>query len=80
MDHSSVMIDQYIRILTTQHGGTCIHCTFGAGGYSKAILKYPNTKIIALDRDKSVKNFSITLGKQYKDRFKFYNKKFSNLS
>ena len=29
-------------------------CTFGAGGYSKEILKFQATKIIAFDRDKQV--------------------------
>jgi len=80
IDHFSVMLDQILSIITPQHGGTFIDCTFGAGGHSKAILKYPNTKIIALDRDQSVKNFSNTLGKYHGNRFKFYNKKFSNLS
>ena len=80
IDHFSVMLDQILSIITPQHGGTFIDCTFGAGGYSKAILKYPNTKVIAFDRDQSVKHFSKALEKQYKDRFKFYTKKFSVLS
>ena len=57
IDHFSVMLDQILSIITPQHGGTYIDCTFGAGGYSKAILKYPNTKVIAFDRDKSVNIF-----------------------
>ena len=80
IDHFSVMLDQIISIITPQHGGTFIDCTFGAGGYSKAILKYPNTKVIAFDRDQSVKHFSKVLEKQYRDRFKFYTEKFSTLS
>jgi len=79
-DHFSVMLDQILSIITPQHGGTFIDCTFGAGGYSKAILNYPNTKVIAFDRDKSVRHYSTDLEKKYKDRFKFYTKKFSTLS
>ena len=67
IDHFSVMLDQILSIITPQHGGTFIDCTFGAGGYSKAILKYPNTKVIAFDRDQSVKHFSKVLEKQYRD-------------
>ncbi len=52
IDHFPVMLDQILSIITPQHGGTFIDCTFGGGGYSKAILKYPNTKVLALDRDK----------------------------
>ena len=80
IDHFPVMLDQILSIITPQHGGTFIDCTFGAGGYSKEILKYPNTKVIAFDRDQSVKHFSKTLEKQYKDRFKFYTEKFSTLN
>ena len=58
VDHFSVMLEQILRIITPQHGGTFIDCTFGAGGYSKAILEYPKTKVIAFDRDQSVKSFS----------------------
>ncbi len=79
INHFPVMLDQILSIITPQHGGTFIDCTFGAGGYSKAILKYPNTKIIALDRDLSVNHFSKSLKKKYGDRFKFYSEKFSNL-
>jgi 16S rRNA (cytosine1402-N4)-methyltransferase len=80
IDHFPVMLDQILSIITPQHGGTFIDCTFGAGGYSKAILQYSNTKIIAFDRDKSVKSFSKVLEKQYRDRFTFYTEKFSALS
>ncbi len=80
IDHFSVMINQILSIITPQHGGTFIDCTFGAGGYSKAILKYPNTKVIAFDRDQSVNYFSKILEEKYKNRFKFYTEKFSNLN
>ena len=80
IDHFSVMLNQILSIITPQHGGTFIDCTFGAGGYSKAILKYPNTKVIAFDRDQSVNYFSKILEEKYKNRFKFYTEKFSNLN
>ena len=42
-----------------------LDCTFGGGGYSKAILKFPNTKVIAFDRDIQVfheaKNLKINI-------------------
>ena len=49
--HYPVLLDEIISIITPQHGGTFIDCTFGQGGNSKEILKYKNTKVIALDRD-----------------------------
>ena len=77
--HFPVMLDQILSIITPQHGGTFIDCTFGSGGYSEAILGYSDTKIIALDRDQSVQYFSTHLKEKYGERFKFYNKKFGNL-
>ena len=50
--HYPVMLDQILSIISPQHGGTFIDCTFGGGGYSEAILKYPQTKVFAIDRDK----------------------------
>ena len=79
VNHFPVMLNQILSIISPQHGGTFIDCTFGAGGYSKAILKYPNTKIIAIDRDQAVKKFSKTLESEFGNKFKFYNKKFSSL-
>lgn len=80
LDHFSVMLDQILSIVTPQHGGTFIDCTFGAGGYSREILKYPNTQVIAIDRDQTQKACADDLKNQYGERFKFYNKKFSDLS
>ena len=51
--HQPVMLDQVLSIISPQHGGTFVDCTFGGGGYSNAILKHPNTKVFAIDRDKS---------------------------
>ena len=42
---------EIISIISPQYGGTFIDCTFGQGGYSKKILEFENTKVIALDRD-----------------------------
>ena len=49
--HYPVLLNEIISIITPQHGGTFIDCTFGQGGYTKEILKYKNTQVIALDRD-----------------------------
>ena len=49
--HYPVLLSELISIITPQHGGTFIDCTFGQGGYTKKILSYKNTQVIALDRD-----------------------------
>ena len=49
--HYPVLLTEIISIITPQYGGTFIDCTFGQGGYTKKILSFENTKVIALDRD-----------------------------
>ena len=64
-NHYPVLLSEIISIITPQYGGTFIDCTFGQGGYTKRILNFPETKVIALDRDseslKKLKNFKIVL-------------------
>ena len=77
--HHPVMLDQVLSIISPQHGGTFIDCTFGAGGYSKAILNFPNTKVIAIDRDSETFQFAKDLSTKFPKRFSFFKEKFSNL-
>ena len=90
-EHIPVMLDEIIQICnirktnqlvvdcTFADKGLYVDCTFGGGGYSKALLKFPNIKVIALDRDKSAIKRAEPLKKNLSDKFEFYNEKFSNL-
>ena len=78
-NHYPVLLNEIISIITPQYGGTFIDCTFGEGGYTKKILEYPKTKVIALDRDPKSIKVSSNLGKKFGKRFFFENKKFSDL-
>ena len=77
--HYPVLLNEIISIITPQHGGTFIDCTFGQGGYSKEILKFNNTQVIALDRDIKSKKKADEIEKKFSNRFLFKNKKFSQL-
>ncbi len=78
--HYPVLLNELISIITPQHGGTFIDCTFGQGGYTKKILDYKSTQVIALDRDIKSKNEADRILEKYEDRFVFKNKKFSELN
>ena len=78
--HYPVLLNEIISIITPQYGGTFIDCTFGQGGYTKKILEFPNTKVIGIDRDIDSKNISKNIEKEYKNRFLFENKKFSEIN
>ncbi len=78
--HFPVMLEEVIKICSPDSGGTYIDCTFGGGGYSKKILKFSDTKVIALDRDKYILNITKDLKKKYPKRFFFYQKRFSEIN
>ena len=78
--HYPVMLNQVLSIISPQHGGTFIDCTFGGGGYSRAILKFPDTKVFAFDRDKLTCKYATILEKKFPKRFNFFQEKFSNLN
>ncbi len=77
--HLPVMIDEVLKICNPKNGGNFMDCTFGAGGYSKAILKYQETNVVALDRDNQVVEIANQFKNKFQSRFTFHNKKFSNL-
>ena len=77
--HFPVMLNEIIKISSPHKGGFFVDCTFGGGGYSKSILKYPRTKLIGIDRDNAVTSTAKKLEKKFKNRFKFFQIKFSQI-
>jgi len=78
--HYPVLLKEIISVFSPQHGGTFIDCTFGQGGYSKKILDFENTNVIALDRDIESEKIANQIKKKFEDRFTFKNIKFSQLN
>jgi 16S rRNA (cytosine1402-N4)-methyltransferase len=78
--HYPVLLKEIISIISPQYGGTFIDCTFGQGGYSKKILEFEDTKVIALDRDVESEVIANNLRDKFEDRFLFKNIKFSQLN
>ena len=77
--HYPVLLKEIISIISPQYGGTFIDCTFGQGGYSKKILEFNNTKVIAIDRDSESEKKAKQIKDKFEDRFTFKNIKFSQL-
>ncbi len=75
--HFPVMLNEVIKISSPSKGGSFLDCTFGGGGYSSALLKFPKTRVVAMDRDKAVINKAKLLKKRFENRFQFYQLKFS---
>ncbi len=79
LSHFPVMLNEIIKISSPNLGGNFVDCTFGGGGYSRKILKFSKTKVIAIDRDSAVASIAKNLKKEFQKRFEFYHLKFSNL-
>ncbi len=77
--HFPVMLTEVIKLSIPSKGGNFIDCTFGGGGYSKEILKYPKTNVRAIDRDTNTISIARQLEAKFPKRFKFYKIKFSQL-
>ncbi len=77
--HFPVMLSEIIEISNPKKGGIFIDCTFGGGNYTKALLDFPKTKVIGIDRDGAVISIARKMEKNFKNRFKFYHLKFSQL-
>ena len=78
--HYPVLLNELISIISPQYGGTFIDCTFGQGGYTRKLLDFPDTKVIALDRDLDSTKKAKEIQNKFVDRFLFKNLKFSQLN
>ena len=78
--HYPVLLNELISIISPQHGGTFIDCTFGQGGYSSEILKYSKTRVIGLDRDINSEKIGKKIKEKFPNRFLFKNLRFSRLN
>ena len=77
--HFPVMLNEVLEISSPKVGKQFIDCTFGGGGYSREILRFPKTHVNAIDRDKKTLLIAKELEKKFPDRFKFHRIKFSQL-
>ena len=77
--HFPVMLNEVLKISSPSTRKKFIDCTFGGGGYSKEILKFLKTKVLAIDRDKKVLAEAKKIEKKFPKRFKFHQLKFSQL-
>ena len=76
--HVPVLIDEVIAALSPLAGKRIVDGTFGAGGYSRALLE-AGAVVVAIDRDPSVKPFADALMAEFDGRFIFVPGTFSQL-
>jgi 16S rRNA (cytosine1402-N4)-methyltransferase len=78
--HIPVLGREVLEWLAPREGGIYVDATFGAGGYSRAILETPRTRVIGIDRDRTAiaGGFDLVDGSQ--GRLTLVEDRFSNLA
>ncbi len=64
-EHISVMVDEVIRGLALKDGGAYVDGTFGAGGYTAALLRSANCTVWGIDRDPLAQTFAANLSEKF---------------
>ncbi|MCJ9702306.1 MULTISPECIES: 16S rRNA (cytosine(1402)-N(4))-methyltransferase RsmH [unclassified Bradyrhizobium] len=78
--HIPVLGREAIAHLAPREGGIYVDATFGAGGYSRAILDVPGTRLIAIDRDHTAITGGAELVERSDGRLTLVEDRFSNLA
>ena len=77
--HAPVLLAEVIEALDPKAGDVVVDATFGAGGYTRAILER-GADVVALDRDPTVQPFAEAVARDFPDRFQLIRTPFSGLS
>ena len=65
------MLDQVLAAIAPRDGAIYVDATFGAGGYSRAILESARCRVCGIDRDPATAPAAAALGRRYGGRFEF---------
>jgi len=76
--HIPVLLAEVIEALAPAPGETLVDATFGAGGYTRALLER-GARVIAFDRDPSAAAFAERVAEDFPDRFRLIPRRFSEL-
>jgi 16S rRNA (cytosine1402-N4)-methyltransferase len=77
--HIPVLGRSAVEFLQPRDGGIYIDGTFGAGGYTRAILAAAQSKVLGIDRDQTAIALGADLVEQAKGRLTLVEDRFSNL-
>ena len=78
--HIPVLGAEAVDMLSPRDGGIYVDATFGAGGYSRAILDAADTRVIGIDRDRTAIAGGFDLVDRSDGRLTLVEDRFSNLA
>ncbi len=76
-EHVPVMINEVLELICPKDNEIYLDCTFGAGGYTIAMLKSSLCTVYGIDRDLAVKKFANEVKNVFGNRFFFTSSRFS---
>ncbi|MBC8050076.1 MAG: 16S rRNA (cytosine(1402)-N(4))-methyltransferase RsmH [Chitinophagales bacterium] len=77
--HTPVLLPEMLSALQPKDGGRYIDCTFGAGGYTRALLEAADCHVLALDRDPNAIAAGQDLIQHFGDRLTLVEGRFGEL-
>lgn len=77
--HVPVLLNEVVAALSPQAGETLLDGTFGAGGYSRALLEASDCIVWAIDRDPHVAEAAADLAASFPARFQFVQGRFGDM-
>ena len=77
--HTPVLVDRVVEWLAVQERGLYVDATFGAGGYTRAILQTAGARVIGIDRDQGAIARGADLVEQAQGRLELVEERFGNL-
>ncbi|HYA79372.1 MAG TPA: 16S rRNA (cytosine(1402)-N(4))-methyltransferase RsmH [Methylocystis sp.] len=77
--HIPVLVRRAVGWLEVRSGGLYVDATFGAGGFSRAILATPGARVLGIDRDQSAVAEGADLVREAAGRLDLVEGRFSNL-
>jgi 16S rRNA (cytosine1402-N4)-methyltransferase len=77
--HTPVMLDAALAALAPRSGGAYVDGTFGAGGYSRAILEAADCAVWAIDRDEAAVSRGQALAAAYPGRLTILHGRFGDM-
>lgn len=79
LSHKPVLLAEVLQFLQPKEGGVYVDGTFGAGGYSAAILEAADCTLYGVDRDPGVQIFADALQQKHPAHFKLLKGNFAEM-
>lgn len=77
--HIPVLLSEVVESLAPKTGNLIIDATFGAGGYSRAILEAADCRVLAFDRDVTAVRAAAAMSAEFANRLRVINRAFGDM-